>query len=103
MNLKILYHVIFSSVHLRACLPIYSMYHSSQFIDIFSFDFHCVSQFTFHFYLKGPFLCEHDLSCILSCLGVPSLFTDGSILFQFYFCSIDCCSVNFEKIFIKKK
>ena len=37
-----------------------------------------------------------------SCFGVPSLFTDGSILFQFYFCSIDCCSVNFEKIFIKK-
>ena len=60
MNLKILCCVIFSPVHLRACLPCYSMYiyvdHSSQFIDIVSFDFKLRITVHIPFLPKGPFL-----------------------------------------------
>ena len=65
MNLNILYRVIFLSVHLRACLPLFSMFHthSSQFIDFFHLIFIAYHS-SYSILTKGPFLCERDLSCI---------------------------------------
>ena len=60
---------------------------------IFLFD-HCFSE--------GPRVAS-IASYAMSCCGVPSEFTERCNFILSFLFGIDCCSVNFEKIFDKKK